>query len=75
MMRRLLARLVDVYTHPGEYPTQRQYRRYLEGLDQATPAEPYKLTTVRMVDGDWIARAKERDQRLRGELAEKGEGE
>jgi hypothetical protein len=54
----LLRRIVDVYRHYGEYPTQRQYRRYLEGVPQATP---YILSTVKEI-------TEERAQELRQEL-------
>lgn len=47
-----LRRLIDRWQHHGEYPTQRQYRRYLAGVPQATP---YTLTTVGQVTdaGEW----------------------
>ncbi len=37
-LRRAIARALDARRHPGEYPTQRQYRRYREGLDVRPPA-------------------------------------
>ena len=42
----IMQRALDRLRHPHEYPEQRNRRRYLEGLDQASPAEPYVLTTV-----------------------------
>jgi hypothetical protein len=59
-IRRAIRKVADIYAHPGEYPVQREYRRYLEGVDQARPDErgvmqarpqsgPYVLSSVREV--------------------------
>ena len=49
-IRGAITRIVDIYRHPGEFPVQRQRRRYLEGLDHATPAGDYALTSAKLVD-------------------------
>ncbi len=45
-----LRRLWDQWRHPGELPTQREYRRWRAFLEATTPSHgPYVLSSVREV--------------------------
>lgn len=44
-----VGRAWDRWRHPGEYPWQRDYRRWRQTLERHSPSAPYRLSTVTAV--------------------------